>query len=955
MVNILFWYVSSASVPSGWTEISSTYRDRLVCVSGTPLSTGGVSTHTHTLGTWTVGTASTSGVITTTAGVYAACNQSHTHSVSSSSVTAASSFPTAKAYRLIYKNYTNFTGLLEANIAVTKTSTPGTGWTEVDNGSSYYHYIGDSADVGMTYGGSHYHPVNVTLGSIACSSNPSGTGSRVFSHASHGHVDKQLSSGSASAYDFKRVGSTKLWKTTTTVYSLPANCYAYFDGTLPSGWTEITAATDHLHYKSTGTSFSSTAGSMALVYSHTHSISSQASGAPSATVSCATGSEAANAQNHTHALSVTLNSGDMAPPYVRFRMAYNTSEISAISTNEKTYTMDMLLSQTRTQTHQMDVILQARRSTSVTADILLKKGLPKTYEADIILQKARTQTYAMDALMNKTIKASIVADLHLKKTVGMNYDVSAVLQKTLTKAYSANVELVKPFRELSYEMGLSVATRRLTSIDMSALLQATKKAEASFDLITINRREAEYTLNMLLQAPRETSAQFDVLLQRTGTAPYTLDVVLQKSRESSYQLSAWLQALREKAYLMEFSSRLKRTATADFDATLIQRREAGYDLAATLQATRSINYTLSSLMQKRMASTVDMSARLQKSLTSNYTFDMLTQKHGLTLGYQMNTFIYQHSRVSVNMSMLARATLEANALFDVLVAGRYDKDYIANILLEKTEARTYTMDSLLQGVRETSIDVDLWLQKPQETTFDMDALIQRARTAAIYANVQLQKAISKDYSVNALIAGRREASYYADALLMGRREASYETDILLAGRQSQSYTVNAKIAKTRSKTYLSKLYLKRYGVLKTFDMSAYIVSKIKAVYNMQYSGAKSVNKGVNFDVEIIRPSGYDLKRDLPSKRVSKIYPEGTDYFHMKDIPEVEIKPFPVIEDPKPTPSGSEYDDAPLTAEAKVIEPFPESEELKPSSEGSAYDEASLPFREPQIRPFKTTI
>ena len=888
MVNIYLWYVSSASVPSGWTEISSTYRDRLVCVTGS-LTTGGASTHSHSLGSWSVGTSSTSGSITSSFGSNVACNQSHNHSVTSVSVGSASSFPTCKAYRLIYKNYNNFNGMLPANMAVTKTSSPGTGWSEVDSGQSYYLRVGDSGDVGSTYGGSHYHTVTVALSSKANSSNPSASGGGTFASMTHGHSSVTVNCSVYNSYDFKRVGATKLYKTTTTVYTLPAGCYAYFDNTVPAGWTEI-SATSHFHYKSTSSSFTSSTGSQTLAASHYHTISGY-SGYPTPTLSCGTGSEGANPQLHTHYLSVTSASANMAPPYVRLRMASNDSDINAVTTNTKTYSMDMLLQQTRTSSNNMDVILKAVRNKTVTADTILKKTRSVSFGEDLLLSKTISKNHALDVLLRKTVIASITANLQLKKTREASYDLSAVVQKTISKGYSAGLEIITPSRYLPYEMGLSLVNRRMASLDMDVMLKATRTAGSSFNMISIQRREAAYTLNALLQGKKDKTAEFDVILKKIGTTPYSLDVLLKKSRVSTYQTSVRLQAQLQKSYLTDLLARIRRTSSADFDAILIQRREEGFDLATTLKAIRTSDLTINTILKKKMVSSVNMSIGLQKSVTSSYTFDMLTKKYGVTANYQMKTFLFQSQRKSVSMSLLVRDTLETNALFDVLVAGRYDKDYLMNILLEKTQAKTYSMSSLLQGVRETSIEADVWLKKPQDTAQDMDVLLQKAKTTAIYANAMLQKSISKDYSVDTLIARRRVAGYNTDVLLRARKTAGYGVDTLIAGRMSKSYTLNAKVARTTSKTYLSRLYLKKRGITQGFDMSALTVVRSLSAYTMRYSGAKSVNYGVNFNLAIIRPRNYDNKRDLFIKRVPEVVSVGSDYVPVYDIPEVEIRPF----------------------------------------------------------------
>lgn len=919
MVNIFFWYVSSASVPSGWTEISSTYRDRLVCVTGS-LTTGGVSTHSHSLGSWTVGTNKTESCIQSSVGYTTTVRQSHNHSVSSSSVAEASSFPSAKAYRLIYKNYNDFVGLLPADVAVTKTSTPGASWTEVDNGLSYFFYIGDAEDVGAVYGSNeHYHNVSVALSSGTYNVYQRPSGSTPYGDYQHGHNSIDIASSVFNNYDFKHVGATKLWKTTGTTYTLPAGCYAYFDDTVPSGWTEITD-TNSFHYKSTGTTFISASGNNELACAHSHTLSGD-SNIPSLNVGSGTGSGTANPSNHVHTLSVDLGSSSMAPPYTRLRIAYNNSDISYSSTITKDYTMNMLLQKTRTASNNMDVILKAVRNKTVTADTILKKTRSVSFGEDLLLSKTISKNHALNVLLRKTVIASITANLQLKKTREASYDLSAVVQKTISKGYSAGLEIIALSRYLSYEMGLSLVNRRMASLDMDVMLKATRTAGSSFNMISIQRREAAYTLNALLQGKKDKTAEFDVILKKIGTTPYSLDVLLKKSRVSTYQTSVRLQAQLQKSYLTDLLARIRRTSSADFDAILIQRREEGYDLATTLKAIRTSDLTINTILKKKMASSVNMSIGLQKAVTSAYTFDMLTKKYGVTASYQMKTFLFQPQRKSVSMSLLVRDTLETNALFDVLIAGRYDKDYLMNILLEKTQAKTYSMSSLLQGVRETSIEADVWLKKPQDTAQDMDVLLQKAKTTAIYANAMLQKSISKDYSVDTLIARRRVAGYNTDVLLRARKTAGYGVDTLIAGRMSKSYTLNAKVARTTSKTYLSRLYLKRRGIAQGFDMSALMVVRSLSAYTMRYSGAKSVNYGVNFNLAIIRPRSYDNKRDLPIKRVPEVVSVGSDYVPVYDIPEVEIRPFPEKEAERIEPEGSDYINADLPEGEKKIRPF----------------------------------
>lgn len=180
---ILFWdgtdYGGGAlSVPTGWTEISSTYSGRMprgeaAANFGT---TGGTATHAHTNQTVAVTATNNSSTGATGAGLRTVSAASHSHDTlpSVSSIATASSEPATRTIRLIRYNSGIPTTVPNGAIVMFDDSPgmPGSGWTRLSV------YDGKSLKIDTTAGtnagaDTHNHSITWTgsLGTNATSTN----------------------------------------------------------------------------------------------------------------------------------------------------------------------------------------------------------------------------------------------------------------------------------------------------------------------------------------------------------------------------------------------------------------------------------------------------------------------------------------------------------------------------------------------------------------------------------------------------------------------------------------------------------------------------------------------------------------------------------------------------------------------------------------------------------------
>ena len=312
MVNIGFFYDGS-DTPSGYTEIDSSYRDRLIIAGGTPLETGGSGTHTHTTSSWSCGGPSSTTLIS--GGSDPNSGVGHSHNSGTINIGEVSHLPPYKNLRVILKPYDSWNKTVPSGSIVFCENVPD-GYTRYDNGSSYYIRISSTAGGTGGNSGVHSHTVSGQTGTPTTSGGSTSSG-KWISAAGHQHSFSGTTSTSSSPdYYYWSCGLIKA----SDQVKLEVNCIVLADGTLSDTihWEEVSGASGRfLRVSSTN---SITTGGSSLSFSHSHS-----------SFSCTTDTTPSNIQangsvyqlatdTHTHSISFNINSSDPIPSYVRLKL-----------------------------------------------------------------------------------------------------------------------------------------------------------------------------------------------------------------------------------------------------------------------------------------------------------------------------------------------------------------------------------------------------------------------------------------------------------------------------------------------------------------------------------------------------------------------------------------------------------------------------------------------------------
>ena len=318
MVNVYFF--SDGAAPAGYSEIDAGYRDRLVKLGATPLTTGGASTHVHT------GSAThdaNANIATKTNAVLTASivsGNTHTHpSASVSTVSNGSNFATYRTLRCHYRSVSGWTGDIPAGLIAFSESVPASGWERFWDGHSEFIMI--SGTYNNTGGGTHSHDItgtvaNANLSRINMRSYIAPQSS--FANYNHGHTFSTNITGSAYDYYYWSCGLVKS-NTMTHIYK---EMYVLFDGDPGTGWEDTGVSSKYL--KCSATNSIATGGSY-LSTSHSHSGDVNSSGATSCANSSTYTSNATTLCSHYHVVHISLASGTAEPSWVGLSLYKATS------------------------------------------------------------------------------------------------------------------------------------------------------------------------------------------------------------------------------------------------------------------------------------------------------------------------------------------------------------------------------------------------------------------------------------------------------------------------------------------------------------------------------------------------------------------------------------------------------------------------------------------------------
>lgn len=311
MVNIGFFYDGS-DTPSGYTEIDSIYRDRLILSGGTVYETGGSDTHTHSISGWGCSGPSSRSLIGG-GSTNPNCGVDHSHYSGSFNINSSNHLPPYKNLRVIQIAYNNWNGKVPSGSIVFSESVP-TGFTRYDDGSSYFIRISSTA--GGTGGSStHYHGLNGQTGTPT-TSGTTNDGGRVSAPSGHTHTFSGSSSTSSSSdYYYWECGLVKA----ASEISLAVNCIIIADGSLPSNhWEEVTGSSGRFLKKSSTNNIA--IGGSSLSLSHIHSFSGTTDQQTGSVSSISYDSYYIGSVTHTHTISFTLSSSAPTPSYVRLKL-----------------------------------------------------------------------------------------------------------------------------------------------------------------------------------------------------------------------------------------------------------------------------------------------------------------------------------------------------------------------------------------------------------------------------------------------------------------------------------------------------------------------------------------------------------------------------------------------------------------------------------------------------------
>ncbi|OPY54714.1 MAG: hypothetical protein A4E48_00293 [Methanosaeta sp. PtaU1.Bin060] len=299
-----------SNTPTGFTEIGSGYRDRLIKGGGTALDTGGTDNHEHSMSSWScnnVNGTTSDGGSTPITGV------NHTHN-SASINGSASHLPPYKNLRVLLISADTFNGVIPAGTIVFHEDVP-SGWDRYDGGSSYFIRISSTA--GGTGGSlTHSHTISGTTSGPSATGTVTGTSSWRYCPNNHTHTFSGTSSTSSSSdYYYWACGLIKA----SADRILPLNSIVLADGSLSGDfWEEVTGASGRLLRISSTNSI--TTGGSSDTFSHTHSFSGTTDQMSQSTVVGGGSYYTVALNTHTHSISFNLSATNPEPSYVRLKL-----------------------------------------------------------------------------------------------------------------------------------------------------------------------------------------------------------------------------------------------------------------------------------------------------------------------------------------------------------------------------------------------------------------------------------------------------------------------------------------------------------------------------------------------------------------------------------------------------------------------------------------------------------
>lgn len=681
MVSIYFLLCDNGDVPSGWTEISATYQGRLLKkASSGLLATAGTDTHTHTVTTKVAlasGGATNSATSTYGSDNIITANHSHTASSADQSVDAGTetSLPYYKNYRMIYKNISEFTGVVPAGAAVLMEALPSAPTPDYD------HWAYDENDscyirIASSYGGyggadNHIHPLTVAwnLASVSAATRTSGGVSFVKGATFHTHDPTGMQTDST-AHTYRWIGAG-VSKAITATACLPAGSIAWFDGTIPSGWTAISSSYNNYFVKNMG-SANRTLQTGGTDGTHTHTATGNSGGSTGTSQTAGGGSSAAVLYAHTHAMAGGVFSAVLpVPSNFTLAMASNDEDIVPMQTRTKTYSMDLVLKSIGFKSYTSDLLIKklginksyamdllTRKNgitKSINADILIKKTCVQSFYADILLKKFDiNKIYQLDILLAKGFSKTYQANILLRKEIVRSYTMNLLLKKTYIESYIFDLLIKRLGIKKNYAMDLLIKKCNITkSIDVSVLISKSFTKVYNIDILLRGLNNKYYYMDIILARRYSKVYQIDIMIFKEGVMKdYSMDILLTSLTKVLYQVDILIKKYNiNKVYQMNIA---------------ILRREIARD------------YALDILIINRLKSTYEMNLLVKEVNNRIYQMDIVLQRNNINKAYQMDLLLSNN-----NINKIYQMSMH---LYKVGI-----KSYQANLLLYKTSTIRYTL------------------------------------------------------------------------------------------------------------------------------------------------------------------------------------------------------------------------------------------------------------------------
>ncbi len=315
----VLWDSANGAVPSGWTCIScnpgDAYYHYFLRGDATAGTTGGSDTGSHTL----TYQSATSGATTLAPSGSNAAGGSHAHSWPNLATTTDSIVPAYKQLQLIKRTNPPY---IPANaIALFEASVP-SGWTRYSSLDGLYLRGGENNATGGSSTHAHTTIANVSGGPSGGSAGGSGSG-RIPASNFHTHsLDATGLSASNNSPPYVQVVFGKI----SANGPAPAGMVAFFDGSVPTGWSCVSCAAGDVYYQRLlvgAANFGSTGG----VATHDHGGGLViTSGGPSMTTSTGSTSGSSPASSsHAHAVTYTVGSQSSWPAYKTIKLGRYTA------------------------------------------------------------------------------------------------------------------------------------------------------------------------------------------------------------------------------------------------------------------------------------------------------------------------------------------------------------------------------------------------------------------------------------------------------------------------------------------------------------------------------------------------------------------------------------------------------------------------------------------------------